>query len=93
MHRFSRFGRRATTSVAAAFILGTCLTAHHSFAMYDMQTTRVFTGVVSRVDPAANHLLLYFAPMNATRKGVERDQKGEPIAWTLRPSVRRRPGR
>ena len=51
--------------------------------MYDMRAIKVFTGVVTRVDPAANHLQMYFAPMNADRKNVERDAKGEPIVWTV----------
>ncbi len=57
--------------------------AHHSFAMYDMNTTQVFTGVVIRVDPAPNHLQIFFAPMNADRKNVERDAKGEPVSYAV----------
>jgi hypothetical protein len=51
--------------------------------MYDMRVVRVFTGVVTRVDPAANHLQIFFAPMNDARKNVERNAKGEPIVWTV----------
>jgi hypothetical protein len=83
MHRSSRSITRLATGVVTAVLLSAPLAAHHSFAMYDMQTTRVFTGVVTRVDPAANHMLLFFAPMNAARKNVERDQKGEPVVWTI----------
>ena len=57
--------------------------AHHSFAMYDLNTLKVFTGVVIRVDPQPNHLQIYFAPMNAERKNVERDEKGEPVTWAV----------
>ena len=57
--------------------------AHHSFAMYDLNTLKVFTGVVIRVDPQPNHLQIYFAPMNAERKNVERDEKGEPVSWAV----------
>lgn len=46
--------------------------AHHSFAMCDTGAVRVFTGVVTRVDPAPNHLQIFFAPMNAERANVER---------------------
>lgn len=57
--------------------------AHHSFAMYDMSDTKVFTGVVTRVDPAPNHLQIFFAPMNEDRKNVQRDENGEPIIWSV----------
>ncbi|MDT8399377.1 MAG: DUF6152 family protein [Pseudomonadales bacterium] len=66
-----------------AVLPDTGVQAHHSFAMYDLQTTRVFTGVVTRIDPAPNHLQIYFAPMNAERKNVERDAKGEPVIWAV----------
>ena len=70
-------------AVAGAALLAVSVQAHHSFAMYDMRAIKVFTGVVTRVDPAANHLQMYFAPMNPDRKNVERDAKGEPIVWTV----------
>ncbi len=73
-------------AVAAAALLATVHTpasAHHSFAMYDMRSTRVFTGVVTRVDPAPNHLQIFFAPMNEERNNVERDADGEPIVWAV----------
>ena len=57
--------------------------AHHSFAMYDMRNVKLFTGVVTRVDPAANHLAIFFAPMNEERTNVLRDENGEPIIWSV----------
>ena len=57
--------------------------AHHSFAMYDVQATQVFTGVVTRIDPAPNHLAIFFAPMNAERTNVERDANGDPVVWSV----------
>jgi hypothetical protein len=57
--------------------------AHHSFASYDMNKTDVVTGVVTRVNPDANHLQIFFAPMNAERKNVERDKDGRPLVWAV----------
>ncbi len=57
--------------------------AHHSFAMYDMRNVKLFTGVVTRVDPAANHLAIFFAPMNEERTNVLRDENGDPIIWSV----------
>jgi Family of unknown function (DUF6152) len=67
--------------LAAAIVLPA--QAHHSFAMYDMRQTRVFTGVVTGIDPAPNHLSINFAPMNEDRTNVMRDEEGEPIIWSV----------
>ncbi|MES2627156.1 MAG: DUF6152 family protein [Pseudomonadota bacterium] len=76
--------RLALTSAFALFVTTVApVQAHHSFAMYDTTKTMVFTGVVTRVDPAPNHLQIYFAPMNAERKNVERDATGEPVVWAV----------
>jgi hypothetical protein len=57
--------------------------AHHSFAMFDRAAIRAFTGVVSHVEPGADHLQIFFAPMTLDRDGVERDEQGKPILWSL----------
>jgi len=76
--------RRALTLVGAAlFALATPVLAHHSFAMFDRTAIRTFTGVVSQVEPGADHLQIFFALMNEQRDGVERDAQGMPIVWSL----------
>jgi hypothetical protein len=57
--------------------------AHHSFASYNMDQTKVFTGVVTRVNPDANHLQIFFAPMNEERKNVLRGADGKPVIWAV----------
>ena len=57
--------------------------AHHSFAMYDMSGTKVFTGVVDGIDPAPNHLSINFAVMNEERNNVIRGEDGQPIFWSV----------
>lgn len=57
--------------------------AHHSFAMYDMREVQVFTGVVTGIDPAPNHLAINFAPMNEDRTNVIRDENGDPVVWSV----------
>jgi hypothetical protein len=76
------FGRIAAV-LAGALVLAGPASAHHSFAMYDLRITKVVTGVVERVDPAPNHLAIFFAVMNPDRKNVERDANGEPIIWSV----------
>jgi hypothetical protein len=78
-----RVGVPLVAALAGAVALTAPVQAHHSFAMYDLSETKVFTGVVTRVDPAPNHLAIFFAPMNAERKNVERDADGEPIVWSV----------
>lgn len=70
-------------ATVAAMGVAMPLLAHHSFAPYDMQKTKVMTGVVTRVNPDANHLLIYFAEMNPERKNVVRDKDGNPIIWAV----------
>ena len=67
--------------LAAAFVLP--VQAHHSFSIFDSSKTRVFTGVVVRVNPDVNHLQIFFAVMNEERKNVIRDEKGQPIIWAV----------
>ncbi len=83
MNIFNKIAKPFAASLALAALFGIPAQAHHSFAMYDMRNIRVFTGVVTRVDPAANHLAIFFAPMNEERKNVLRDEDGEPIVWSV----------
>lgn len=79
----NRVAATVAAALAVTVVLATAVQAHHSFAMYDLNITRVFTGVVTRVDPAPNHLQIFFAPMNAERTNVERDANGEPVIWVV----------
>jgi hypothetical protein len=78
-----RIGRFVGVALAAAFVLAVPVRGHHSFAMYDMQSTRVFTGVVTRVNPDVNHLQIFFAPMLDERTNVERNAEGEPVIYAV----------
>jgi hypothetical protein len=71
------------TALVTTLIIALPALAHHSFAAYDMDKTKVFTGVVTRVNPDANHLQIFFAPMNDERKNVIRDDAGKPIIWAV----------
>jgi hypothetical protein len=73
----------AAAAVTAGVTISLPASAHHSFAIFDGEVTKVFTGVVTRVNPDANHLQIFFAPMNAERKNVERGADGKPIVWAV----------
>ena len=53
--------------------------AHHSFAMYDTNQTKSFTGKLTRYIPGANHAQLLFDLVDADGKPVM--QNGKPVAW------------
>jgi hypothetical protein len=80
-------GRLAGGALATALLVAALMAlparAHHSFAAYDMEKTTVFTGVVTRVNPDANHLQIFFAPMNDERKNVIRGDDGKPVIWAV----------
>ncbi|NDV02821.1 hypothetical protein GZA08_17800 [Pseudoroseicyclus sp. CLL3-39] len=83
------FGLRRLVKTAAVMATGLSLSvgsaayAHHSFAMFDNTQVRVFTGVVTRINPDANHLQIFFAPLNDEHTTVVRDEAGDPIIWAV----------
>lgn len=79
----SRIGGVFAAALTGAALTAVPVQAHHSFAMYNSDVMRVFTGVVTRVDPAPNHLQIFFAEMNEERTNVKRDEDGEPIVWSV----------
>jgi hypothetical protein len=74
---------RYVAAAVAAGVLSLPAIAHHSFALYNMEETKVFTGVVTRVNPDANHLQIFFAEMNPERKNVLRGDDGKPLVWAI----------
>lgn len=70
-------------AAATVFAVSQSASAHHSFAPYNMETVKVVTAVVTRVNPDANHLQIFFAIMNEERKNVLRDADNKPILWAV----------
>lgn len=85
MLRFSSLTKGVKRGLAGLALAAVALpaAAHHSFAIFDAARTLVFTGVVVRVNPDANHLQIFFAVMNDERTNVLRDEAGEPIVWAV----------
>jgi hypothetical protein len=82
--KVARLVRMAAAGMAAMATLGVMdAAAHHSFAMYDEKMTYVFTGVVTRVSPDANHLQIFFSPLDGARRAVVRNDAGEPVVWVV----------
>jgi hypothetical protein len=57
--------------------------SHHSFSLYNGTQTVVYTGVVVRVNPDANHMQIFFAPLNDQRNAVIRGADGKPEIWMV----------
>jgi hypothetical protein len=76
-------GGLVAATLTAAAVVAVPVHAHHSFSIFDASQTKTFTGVVTRVNPDANHLQIFFAPMNEERKNVERDANGDAIVWAV----------
>ncbi len=60
-------------------VLATPALAHHSFAMYDQNTTKTLTGKLTRYVPGSNHAQLIFQVLDDTGKPVMKD--GKPMQW------------
>jgi hypothetical protein len=75
--------RHTTVAAVAAIAMGAPVYAHHSFSMYDTNKIYNFTGVVTRVNPSAAHLIIHFVPLNENRDKIIRNENGEPAEWTV----------
>jgi len=73
----------ATVLALAGASISRPVRAHHSFAMYDEKKTYVFTGVVTRISPDANHLQIFLSPLNEARDAVVRNAAGQPVVWAV----------
>lgn len=75
--------RLSLMALVAALTVMPIARAHHSFSMYDGTQTVVHTGVVVRVNPDANHMQVFFAPLNDQHTGVIKGADGKPEVWMV----------
>ena len=83
-HKDSR--KRVTIAIAGVMLVaalspglwGPSAQAHHSYAMYDGTTYKVYTGVMVRIIPNAAHFEMHFVPLNDERDALVRREDGEP---------------
>ena len=73
----------ALAIVLFAGLLAPTANAHHSYAMYDGTTYKVFTGVVVRIIPNAAHFEIHMVPLNDKRDALVKTEKGDPEVWVL----------
>jgi hypothetical protein len=72
---------KAACALGLSAVLAAPALAHHSFAMYDMQETKSFTGKLTRYIPGANHAQLVFELVDGDGKPVV--QNGKPAVWVV----------
>lgn len=70
-----------TASAVFAVLLGTTVSTHHSFAMYDQTKVVTLTGVMKQFVPQANHAELHFIKIQDDRKGLEKGKDGKNVEW------------
>ena len=78
----TRLNGRLVAGLAGVFLSGVVATqafAHHSFAMYDQNTTKTLTGKLTRYVPGANHAQLIFQVLDDEGKPVMKD--GKIVQW------------
>ena len=83
MKKYTRPFISAYAVITAWALLPTTASAHHSFALYDRTIQYVFTGVVDSLNPDPAHLQINFVLLDAERKALARDAKGDRITWTV----------
>lgn len=71
--------RTASFVAGLVGLLAAPAAAHHSFAMYDMNQTKTYTGKLTRYIPGANHAQLLFELLDAEGKPIV--QNGKPVQW------------
>ena len=73
-------GARVRILVFSVFIAaGATLSAHHSFAMYDMQKSQSMTGKLTRFIPGGNHAQLVFEVLGDDGKPMMKN--GKVVVW------------
>ena len=71
--------RTVSLVAVAVALLAAPAVAHHSFAMYDMNQSKTYTGKLTRYIPGANHAQLLFELVDDTGKPIL--ENGKPVQW------------
>jgi Family of unknown function (DUF6152) len=73
----------AASLAVFAVLLGTTVSGHHSFAMYDQKKVVTFTGVVKQFVPQANHAEIHFVLLAPDNKGFVKGGDGKFVEWGI----------
>jgi hypothetical protein len=83
--RTRRFNVSAVAASAAviAALVGSTLSAHHSFAMYDQKKVVTLTGVIRQFVPQANHAEIHFMLFAPDHKSLAKGADGKYVEWGI----------
>ena len=74
----------ATASAAViAALVGSTLSAHHSFAMYDQKKVVTLTGAITQFVPQANHAAIHFILLAPDHKSLAKGPDGKYLEWAV----------
>ena len=74
----------ATASAALiAALVGSTLSAHHSFAMYDQKKVVTLTGAIRQFVPQANHAAIHFILFAPDHKSLAKGPDGKYVEWAV----------
>ena len=74
----------ATASAALiAALVGSTLSAHHSFAMYDQKKIVTLTGAIRQFVPQANHAAIHFILLAPDHKSLAKGPDGKYVEWSV----------
>jgi hypothetical protein len=82
--RTRRFNVSAVAAaVVMAALVGSTLSAHHSFAMYDQRKVVTLTGVIRQFVPQANHAEIHFMLFAPDHKSLAKGADGKYVEWGI----------
>ena len=64
-------------------LLGSTVSTHHSFAMYDQKKVVTLTGVVKQFVPQANHAEIHFMMLAPDHKSLAKGADGKYVEWGI----------
>jgi hypothetical protein len=73
----------AASLAVLAVLLGTTVSTHHSFAMYDQKKVVTLTGVVRQFVPQANHAEIHFMLLAPDHKSLAKGADGKYVEWGI----------
>jgi hypothetical protein len=74
---------KAAALAVLAMLLGTTVSTHHSFAMYDQKKVVTLTGVVRQFVPQANHAEIHFMLLAPDHKSLAKGADGKYVEWGI----------
>ena len=73
----------AASAALMAALVGSTLSAHHSFAMYDQKKVVTLTGAITQFVPQSNHAAIHFILFAPDHKSLAKGPDGKYVEWAV----------